>query len=418
MAKEWNPYFPSRGGRLACEGVPLRSIAARHGTPCYVTSAGSVRAAIAAVRRGFVGVSPLICYAMKANASLGLLRLMAREGCGAEVVSEGELRQALRAGIPAARMTFSGVGKTAREISFALSRGIGLFNVESLPELHAVSRIARSAGVRARVALRVNPGVDAHTHRYITTGTSENKFGIDFRQAEGAFRAAARLPGVDLAGVHCHIGSQITSPGPFVAAVRRVNGLVDRLFRRGIRLRIWNLGGGPGVSYRPGQRRMDVGDLGRALVPLLFGRGMSVVVEPGRFLVAEAGVLVTRVLYVKRGVRKTFVIVDAGMDNLIRPCLYEGHHEIRPVAPRGGARRKADVVGPICESADFLGLNRRLPPLREGDLLAVFGTGAYGSTMASNYNGRRKAPQVLVDGRKVKVLRRRESYEDLMRGEA
>lgn len=415
--KEWNPFFPSRGGRLACESVALGAVAARHGTPCFVMSAASVRAAIAEVRRGFVGASPLVCYAVKANATLGLLRLIAGEGCGAEVVSEGELRRALRAGFVPSRIAFSGVGKTVPEIEFGLKRGIGLFNVESVPELESISRVARRMGTRARVALRVNPGVDAHTHRYITTGTSESKFGIDIRQAEGAFREAARLPGIDLAGVHCHIGSQITSPGPFVAAVRRVNGLIDRLARRGIRLRIWNLGGGPGVSYRAGQRRLDVERLGRALVSLLFGRGMSVVVEPGRFLVGEAGVLLTRVVYVKRGLRKTFIVVDAGMDNLIRPSLYEAYHEIRPVAPRGGGRRVVDVVGPICESSDFLGRGRRLPPVREGDLLAVFGAGAYAGSMSSNYNGRRRAAEVLVDGRQAKLIRRRETYDDLTRGE-
>ncbi len=408
--------FRYRSGGLMCEGVSLSAVARRYGTPCYVTCARAIRTAVESVRTAFDRFSPLICYAMKANTSYAVLRSVAREGCGVEVVSGGELWQALRAGIPPAKIVFSGVGKTEEEIASAIRRRILLFNVESIPELHLIAAVARRRGVRAPVALRINPNVDAHTHRYITTGTNENKFGIDFRQAEGAFREAARLRGIDLAGIHCHIGSQITTAGPFVASIRRLNGLLDRLLRFGIRLRIRNVGGGFGISYRPGQPRLDVGSLACRLAPHLGGRDMLLILEPGRFIVGEAGALVARVVYVKKGVRRTFVIVDAGMDNLIRPCLYEAHHEIWPVKPRRGSV-VVDVVGPVCESADFFGQRRRMAPLVQGDTIAILGAGAYGSAMASNYNGRRRAVEVMVDGRETHVVRRRQSYEDLVKGE-
>ncbi|MEK7766676.1 MAG: diaminopimelate decarboxylase, partial [bacterium] len=367
---------------------------------------------------GFRSLDPLSCYAVKANDAPGVLRLLAHEGFGAEVVSGGELALARAAGIPGRRIVFSGVGKTASEIAAALRAGILLFNVESLPELRSIATIARRMGRRAPVALRINPNVDAHTHRYITTGTSELKFGIDWTRGEAAFAEAARLPGIDLAGIHSHIGSQLTARGPFVAAARRINALLDRLARRGIVPRYRNLGGGLGISYRPDVPALDAAVLARALAPLLRGRPQRLILEPGRFLVGEAGVLLARIEYVKRGLRKTFVITDAGMDNLIRPSLYEAHHEIAAVVRRPGAARAVDVVGPVCESADFLGLGRRLPPLRAGDVLAVFGAGAYGQVMASNYNARRRAPEVLVDGRTVHLLRRRETYADMRRRDA
>jgi diaminopimelate decarboxylase len=405
------------GGRLFCEGFSLQALAKRHGTPCWVMSAGAIRAAIREVRSAFAEFDPLICYAMKANFSLGVVRIAAAEGCGVEVVSGGELYRATVAGVPAGKIVFSGVGKTDAEIEHALRRGIMMFNVESLPELRAISRIARRTGIGAPVALRVNPHVDAHTHRYITTGTDENKFGIDITVAEAAFREAARLPGIRLRGVHTHIGSQITGPGPFIASLKRINLLLERLDRRGITLPVRNMGGGFGISYRPSQRGLDVAALARAAGPFLRARRMRLILEPGRYLVGEAGVLLTRVIYVKKGVRKTFVIVDAGMNDLIRPCLYEAHHDIVPCSSRRGAMRRVDVVGPICESSDFLALDRRLAPVESGDVLAVLGAGAYGSAMSSNYNGRRRAAEVVVDGRRAKLIRRRESLVDLVRNE-
>jgi diaminopimelate decarboxylase len=265
--------------------------------------------------------------------------------------------------------------------------------------------------------LRVNPHVDADTHRYITTGTHENKFGIDWTLAEAAFVQASRMRGIDLAGIHTHIGSQITKPGPFLAAVDRIDGLLSRLARKGIRLRIRNLGGGMGISYRPGQARLDARAVARLVGPHLARHPMRLVLEPGRYTVGEAGALVTRVIYVKQGVTKRFAIVDAAMNDLIRPPLYEAHHEIVPVAPRGAQGPQLDIVGPVCESADFLGKGRRLGELRRGDLLAVLSAGAYGSVMSSNYNARPRAAEVLVDGRGVKLIRKRETIRDLMRGE-
>jgi len=406
-----------RGGRLCCEGVPLSAVAVRYGTPAWVMSAGAIRGAIREVREAYSGLDPLVCYAMKANANIHVLRLIASKGCGVEVVSGGELFRAVAAGVEPARIVFSGVGKTDAEIEAGLRRRILMFNVESVPELSAISRIARRIGVRAPVAIRVNPHVDAHTHRYITTGTDENKFGIDWTTAEKAFRIAASLPGILLEGIHVHIGSQITSPGPFVAAVKRINMLLDRMARSGIVLGVRNLGGGLGISYRPGERGLDVRALARAVSPLLKSRRMRLILEPGRFLVGKAGTLLTRVIYVKDGVRKRFVIVDAGMNDLVRPSLYDAWHGILPCAPRRGAGRMADVVGPICESSDFLGLSRRLPPVEPGDLMAVLDAGAYGSVMSSNYNGRPRGAEVLVDGRRTRLIRRRESYADLVRNE-
>ncbi|MEK7475452.1 MAG: diaminopimelate decarboxylase [Candidatus Coatesbacteria bacterium] len=412
-----NDAFRNRRGSLHCESVSLDLLARRHGTPLWVYSGGAIRGAVAEVREAFAAHRPLICYSMKANSSLAILRLMVAEGCGIEVVSGGELFRALRAGAHPDRIVFSGVGKTDDEIRAGLRAGILMFNVESEPELDAIARVARGLGRRARVEFRINPHVDAHTHRYITTGTHENKFGIDWTMAEAVYVRAARLRCLEVAGIHIHIGSQITDPLPFAAALGRVEILLDRLERRGIVLRWRNIGGGLGIAYRPGQHRLNARHVASLLHHRLAARPMGLIVEPGRFLVGEAGALVTRVIHVKRGVRKNFAIVDAGMSDLIRPCLYEAHHEIVPVQPRSGAPRRVDIVGPICESSDFLGLGRRLPPLRGGDLLAVLGAGAYGMAMSSNYNGRRRAAEVLVEGGRAMLVRRRETYLDLVRND-
>ncbi len=409
--------FHSVRGALRCEGIPLAALARRHGTPLWVMSAAGMRSALRQLREAFGEFNPLVCFAVKANHSIGVIRLLAREGCGAEVVSAGELYRALRAGVPASRIVFSGAGKTEAELEAGLRAGILMFNVESAWELRALSALARRGGRRARVAIRVNPGVDPHTHRFITTGTHENKFGIDIALAPRVFAEAARLPGIDLAGVHTHIGSQITDPAPFVESARRVNVLLGRLARSGISPCWRNLGGGLGVSYRPGGTRIDATRLARALAPCIRRGPPRLILEPGRYLAGEAGALLTKVIHVKRGVRKTFAVVDAAMTDLIRPSLYEAYHEIVPVAPRRGGMRKVDVVGPVCESSDFLGLRRRLPRLAAGDLLAVLGAGAYGSSMSSNYNGRRRAAEVLVDGRGARLIRRRERFPDLVAGE-
>jgi len=412
-----NDAFRSRHGVLHCEGVSLTALARRHGTPLWVYSATAIRGAVDEVRDAFGVRHPLVCYAMKANGTLAILRLVVREGCGAEVVSGGELFQARRAGVPADRIVFSGVGKTDEEIRAGLRAGILMFNVESEPELEAIARVARHEGRRARVAIRVNPHVDPHTHQYITTGTHENKFGIDWSLAEAAFVKAAAMPSIELAGIHTHIGSQITDPRPFGATLARIESLLDRLARRGITLRWRNIGGGFGIAYRPGEHRLSIRRMVRLFRHRLAARPMGLIVEPGRYLVGEAGALVARVIYVKHGVNRTFAITDAGMNDLVRPCLYEAHHEVVPVRRRAGAPTRVDVVGPICESSDFLALGRRLPPVHGGDLLAVLGAGAYGMAMSSNYNGRCRAAEVLVDGSRATLIRRRETYRDLVRCE-
>jgi len=412
-----NDTFRTRHGILHCEGVSLEALARRHGTPLWVYSANAIRDAIGAVRDAFASHHPLICYAMKANPSLAVLRLVVGEGLGIEVVSGGELFRALRAGVHPDRIVFSGVGKTEDEIRAALRARILMFNVESEPELDAIARIARGEGRRARIEIRINPHVDAHTHRYITTGTHENKFGIDWSLAEAVYVRAAGMPCLEVAGIHIHIGSQIADPVPFAAGLARMEKLLDRLERRGINLRWRNIGGGFGIAYRPGQPRLDVRRVAKLLHHRLAARPMGLIVEPGRFLVGEAGALLTRVVYVKHGVRKTFVIADAGMNDLIRPCLYEAHHEVVPVRRRAGSSRRVDVVGPICESSDFLAEARSFPPVHGGDLLAVLGAGAYGMAMSSNYNGRRRAAEVLVEGGRAWLVRRRETNRDLVRGE-
>ncbi len=410
--------FRYRAGRLFCEGVSLEKVARRFGTPCYVLSAGGIRAAARELKEAFGFLHPVICYAMKANDSLAVLGLLAREGFGVEVVSGGELFKALRAGIRGEKIVFSGVGKTEAEIEAALKARILLFNVESPPELEAVARVARRLGRIASVSLRINPNVDAHTHRYITTGMDENKFGINLSDAVAAYERAMRLKGVCALGIHCHIGSQITGTKPFVLAARRINELLGALGRRGIFPIYRNIGGGFGISYAPGQPRLNVRTLAKELAPYLKLRGLQIVIEPGRFMVGEAGALLARVVYVRKGARKTFVIADAGMNDLLRPCLYEAYHEILPCRKNSGRPSPVDVVGPVCESADFLALKRPMPPVKERDLLAVLGAGAYGRTMASNYNGRPRAAEILVDGGRARIVRRGETYKDLLRGES
>jgi len=410
--------FGYRGNHLLCETAELGSIARRFGTPCFVESENAILDSIERFRRAFSSFSPLICYAVKANSSAAILRLAARADCGAEVVSGGELYRALRAGIPPGRIVFSGVGKTGAEIAEAARRKVLFLEVDSAEELRTVDAIGRRMGRRIPVVLRINPDVDAHTHRYITTGTNENKFGIDIACAEPAFALAARLRGVRLAGVHTHLGSQIVSPEPFVLAAKRINGLIDRLARRGIALEYRVIGGGFGIPYLPGSKGMDLEVLARRLGSHIRHGGLNLVIEPGRYIVGAAGVLLTKVLYVKKGVKKTFVVVDAGMNDLIRPCLYQAYHEILPCERRRGRGLMVDVVGPVCESSDFLALGRRLSPVAAGDCLAVMCAGAYGLAMSSNYNSRPRAAEVMVRGRRARLVRRRERYADLVRGES
>lgn len=410
--------FTYRHGQLACESVSLRALADAAGTPLYVYSRAAALEVFHAYDRAFAGVPHLIAYAVKANGTLALLAALARAGAGADIVSGGELFRALRAGVPPSRILFSGVGKTREEMGEALKAEILMFNVESVSELRALDEVARSLGVRAPVALRVNPDVDPQTHPYIATGLRTAKFGIPIAEAPAVYAEAAGRPGLEVVGVQMHIGSQLTRTAPFADAVGRLAGLVGELRARGIRPRLVDVGGGLGIRYRD-EAPPTPADYAAVMVPALRDLGLTVILEPGRSLVGNAGVLLTRVLYRKETGDKTFVVVDAAMNDLIRPALYGAHHEIRPVDEgRGRAPvETVDVVGPVCESGDFLARDRALPRAEEGDLLAVLSAGAYGFAMASNYNARPRPAEVLVDGDRYTIVRRRETYEDLVAGE-
>jgi len=415
-------------GRLFCEGVSIETLARKHGTPLYVYSARTLRDHFGKLDRALAPLEHMICYAVKANSNLSILRLLAKEGAGFDIVSGGELHRVRRAGASTRRCIFAGVGKTRAEIEQALRSGILAFNVESEEELGIIDRVARGLHKRAPVSIRVNPEVDAGTHKKITTGTRANKFGTPFRDVRRLYARASRMRNIELRGIQIHIGSQITRPGPFVQAVRKMLPLVREMKRRH-GLKFFSIGGGLGIVYRPalqsGDRQwwagghrdiMTAQSYAAALVPLLEPLGMKILLEPGRFIAGNAGILVTEILYVKRTPVKNFVIVDAAMNDLIRPAFYDAYHEIVPVRKRGGTF-VADVVGPICESGDFFAHGRRIARVGSGEHLALMSAGAYGFTMASNYNTRPRAAEVLVDGRKSRLARRRETLPDLLRHE-
>ncbi len=407
-----------RGRNLWVEGVPLQTLAERLGTPLYVYSGEKILSQFRRFDRAFDGHPHMVCFAMKANGNLAVLRLLSREGAGADIVSGGELFRALRAGVPPRRIVFSGVGKTPDEMAAALKAGILVFNVESAEELEALHETARRLRRRAPVSLRVNPNVTVDTHHHIATGRAENKFGVPLSQAEALYRRAHRLPWLQVMGIQAHIGSQILDPRPYRETLQKLLALVDRLEGAGIFLHLLDIGGGLGVTYHR-ETPPSPADLARWLLPLLKGRRLRLLFEPGRFLTAEAGALITRVLYRKETGHKNFVIVDAAMNDLARPALYDAYHPIRPAQRRPGARLlTADVVGPVCESGDYLAKARSLPQPRAGDFLAVLGAGAYGFSMSSQYNARPRAAEVLVKGRRWWVVRRRETPLDLVRGEA
>jgi diaminopimelate decarboxylase len=408
--------FAYADGTLHAEQVPLASIAARFGTPCYVYSRAAIEAAFRDYDDALAGLPHLVCYAAKANGNLAVLDILARLGCGFDIVSGGELARVIAAGGDPARTVFSGVGKTDAELQAALAAGILCFNVESEGELHRLARVAQAAGRRAPISLRVNPDVDARTHPYISTGLRENKFGVPIEAAESLYRAAATLPSLAPVGVDMHIGSQVTELAPFRDAAQRLLALVDRLAQDGIVLEHVDLGGGLGVRYKD-ESPLALGDYAAMVAELMRGRPQRLIVEPGRRLVAGAGVLLTRVIDLKRNGEHGFAIVDAAMNDLLRPALYDAWHAVDPVAPRSGAPARWDVVGPVCESADFLARGRDLV-LAPGDLLAVRTAGAYGMSMSSNYNARPRAAEVVVDGAHAHLARRREAVEDLWRGEA
>lgn len=409
--------FNYRNGELYCEGVAVSAIAQRVGTPFYLYSSNTLVNHFRAFDNAFSGMPHLICFALKANSNGAVLRLLGREGAGADIVSGGELFRAIRAGIDPKKIVYAGVGKRRDEIEYALKMGILMFNVESGEELIAIDRAAGEMHTRARIALRVNPDIDPRTHAYISTGLKENKFGISIDEALEYYRTANRLSNIDVVGVHQHIGSQITEAGPFVDAVGRITDFVGSLKEAGIEIRYINIGGGLGITYKD-ETPPHPRDLASAIQPLLKQSGCTLVMEPGRAIVGNAGILVTRALYRKDTGEKRFLIVDAGMNDLIRPSLYEAYHDIRPVVePLSHVSSVMDVVGPICESGDFFAKDREMPDVKQGDLLAIMGAGAYGFSMASNYNSRPRPAEVMVKGTEYFVVRERESYDDLIRGE-
>ena len=410
-------HFSSRRGALHCEGVALAKIAKEVGTPTYVYSTATLIRHLTVLQEAFAGTPHLHCYAVKANSSLAILKLFGQRGAGFDIVSGGELVRVLAARGRASKVVFSGVGKTEEEMAFALREGILQFNVESAEELFALDKVARRLKLVAPFALRVNPHVDAKTHRYIATGLKSSKFGVPFDEAIALYRKSRTLKGLNARGVDCHIGSQVTDAKPVQQAIGRVADLFRLLRGEGFGLTHLDVGGGLGITYTD-EKPPTVAEYARAVLTPLRGLEAILVMEPGRVLVGNAGVLLTKVLYRKKTPARQFVIVDAGMNDLLRPALYEAHHEIASVAPRRGKKQKVDVVGPVCESSDVLGYDRLLPPQAQGDLLAVMSAGAYGMSMASNYNARPRPAEVLVDGSSYRVVRRRESLEDLLRNEA
>ena len=412
--------FALRDGVLHAESVSLADIARQFGTPAYVYSRAALEAALGEFQT-VLGAHPagrdaLVCYAVKANSSLAILNLFARLGAGFDIVSGGELQRALAAGADPKKIVFSGVGKTAAEMRQALEAGIFCFNVESAPELERLSEVAGQLGKKAPVSLRVNPNVDPKTHPYISTGLKSAKFGVAYEDARALYRRAADLPHIQVAGIDCHIGSQLLDPAPFVEALDRILALIDELAADGIAIHHLDLGGGLGIRYKEDDVQPTVASYLNPLLDKLEGRNLKVVLEPGRRLVGNAGLLLTRIEYLKPGEGKNFAIIDAAMNDLMRPALYEAWHDIVPVAPRAGEALAYDVVGPVCETGDFLGQARPLA-VEPGDLLAVLSAGAYGMAMSSNYNTRPRAAEVMVDGEAVHLIRRRETIEELYAGE-
>lgn len=402
-------------GSLYIEEVPLAQVAQEFATPVFVYSENALRQAFLAYQDAFNQIDTLVCYAVKANGNLNILRLFADLGSGFDIVSGGELARVLQAGGSADKVIFSGVGKTAAEIEFALKVGIKCFNVESMPELTRINDIAGSLKTVAPISFRINPNIDAKTHPYISTGLKNNKFGIPFEQAINAYSTAQNLPNVEIVGVDCHIGSQLTEVQPLIDACERVVALVDELQKIGINLSHIDLGGGVGIRYQD-ETLIDLSAYANQVKQIIGNRDLSLILEPGRSLVGNAGVLLTQVEYVKHGTDKNFVVVDAAMNDLARPALYDAFHDIVPVVEKNIPPITADIVGPICESGDFIGKNRSLA-VEQGDLLCVKSAGAYGMSMSSNYNARGRAAEVLVSGSHKKLIRRRETFADLWQAE-
>jgi diaminopimelate decarboxylase len=410
-------HFHYHDDQMYCEDVPISEIAREVGTPFYLYSHATLQRHFLAFQKAFEGVSHLICFSAKSNSNLAVLRLFAGLGGGLDIVSGGELFRGLKAGIPPDRIVFSGVGKREDEISYALESGILMFNVESFQELHLIDRCAAGLKKKAPIALRVNPDVDPKTHPYISTGLKKNKFGLNVEAVVETYRAAYACAHVDVIGISCHIGSQVTEVAPFVDALVRLKDLVATLSGLGMSIKYLDVGGGLGITYDQ-ESPPHPSEYGRAIIETLDQAPLTLILEPGRVIVGNAGILVTKVLYTKRGEGKDFVIVDSAMNDLARPSLYDAYHAIEPVVRRLMGTMTADVVGPICESGDFLARNRKIPHVESGDLLAVMSAGAYGFTMSSNYNSRPRVAEVMVKDDQFSVIRARESYEDLIAGES
>jgi len=409
-------FFEYRNHQLQCEGIPIRQIAEKVGTPFYLYSYQTLVRHFTVFDEAFKGIPHLICYSAKANSNLSLLRLFVNLGGGVDIVSGGELYRALKGGADPQKIVFSGVGKREDEIEYALQTGILMFNVESSQELQAINEVAGRIGNKAPISIRVNPDIDPKTHPYISTGLKQNKFGIDVLRAPMAYRLASQLPNLKILGIDCHIGSQLVEVEPFIEALKKLKQMVENLRKEGIEIQYLDLGGGLGITYEDEEPPHPI-EYASTILDEIRGFGCTLILEPGRVIVGNAGILVSKVLYTKENEEKRFVIVDAGMNDLIRPSYYGAYHQILPVKEEAREEIVADVVGPICESSDFLAKGRKLPSLRSGELIAVMSVGAYGFCMSTNYNSRPRITEVLVRDDQMFVIRQRENYEDLIRGE-
>ncbi len=409
-------FFEYKDHRLHCEGIPIEEIADKVGTPCYLYSYHTLVRHFTVFNDAFGSIPHLVCYSAKANSNLAILRLFIKMGGGIDVVSGGELYRALKAGVDPKKIVFSGVGKRQDEIEYGLKSGILLFNVESLPEIETIDRVAQRVGQKAPIAIRVNPDIDPKTHPYISTGLKKNKFGIDINRALMAYRLASQSTNLEIVGIDCHIGSQLLDVGPIVDALRKLKGLVEELRKEGIKIRYLDLGGGLGITYADEEPPHPL-EYASNILEEIQGFDCTLLLEPGRVIVGNAGVLVAKVLYNKENEVKRFVIVDAGMNDLVRPSYYGAFHQILPVKEKTREEIVADVVGPICESSDFLAKDRKIPKMEPGELVAVMSAGAYGFSMSTNYNSRPRVAEVLVRDDQMFVIREREDYEDLIRRE-
>lgn len=405
--------FIFREDELYCEDIPVRTIASKVGTPFYLYSLATLKRHFNVFNESSKVLNSIVCYSVKANSNIAILNFLFKMGWGADIVSGGELFRAIKAGVDTKKVVYSGVGKTETEIAFALKSDILMFNVESLSEVYLINEIAGKMGKKARISFRINPNVDPKTHPYISTGLKKNKFGINIKQAITAYEKAEKLNNIDIVGLDCHIGSQLTEISPFNDAVEIINKLLLKITAKGIDIKYLDLGGGLGITYE-NEMPPHPSTYMNSIKKILAGYGGQVIFEPGRLIAGNSGIFVTRVIHNKDAGSKKFVIVDGGMNDLLRPALYEAYHEIVPVIKKSGAKLKVDIVGPICESADFLGKDRTISGVESGDLLAVFSAGAYGFSMSSNYNSRPRVAEVLVDKNRFSLIRRRETYEDLI----